>query len=750
MKHFLKLSFILFAAILLTSTCEEPEYDMYGSVFGMITNSKTNEVVSGAQVVLAPGNITAVTGADGNYEFQELEPGQFRLTVSADGYESYTRQITVVVGERIICDVQLTPLEQISDMELSTDRLDFGTSRTELTFNINNIGTAGDLSWTITNITVPWLSVTPDEGTTEQGKSSSVKVVIDRDIIKSDVTTSFNVEAAGGSKSVSVSVVYDDGSYNESDMVISEKELDFGTEYDELSFYVRNTGASETLVWSIDEVTADWLTVSPTSGNTAAGKSTSVRVTVNRSLLTKDADAVIIVKAENGASESVKVTVKYDGSNEKPDLDLSVNELDFGHDLNQMSFEVLSVGTTGTLEWSVTEISVPWLSVSPTSGSTPAGSKESVVVTIDRTQITKDENTVFTVSADGVSESVNVSVDYAIDENLSMELSESILDFGTSESELSFNIMNTAQTLDLNWKITGIKEWMTVTPSEGVTEAGRYTTVSITVDRSKVQADETAILMVEADGITEALVVKIEYVAGGDGSEDVTSGLYVYYKFEDDFNDASGNAIHGFGSNNPEFTDGVQSGSKAVRFQRTQNSYMTVPSPIIDSRNMTISFWAKDLGDGNIFYMVSSNNNEPMFSLSMSNGSLKYVVTRYDVRIDFDYMTSFSHINLNDGNWHHIVLTSDFNQIKYATITTTLYVDGQKMDVVTEEANPFSEDGSDQSSYGTGIKFVMGGEVKISSNKTLSGANMVIDNFRVYDTKILSDSEIKRIYNFER
>ena len=187
-----------------------------------------------------------------------------------------------------------------------------------------------------------------------------------------------------------------------------------------------------------------------------------------------------------------------------------------------------------------------------------------------------------------------------------------------------------------------------------------------------------------------------------------------------------------------------------MRFQRTQNSYMTVPSPIIDSRNMTISFWAKDLGDGNIFYMVSSNNNEPMFSLSMSNGSLKYVVTRYDVRSDFDYMTSFSHINLNDGNWHHIVLTSDFNQIKYATITTTLYVDGQKMDVVTEEANPFDEDGSSQSSYGTGIKFVMGGEVKISSNKTLSGANMVIDNFRVYDTKILSDSEIKRIYNFER
>lgn len=522
MKHFLKLSLILFAAILLTSTCEEPEYDLYGSVFGMITNSKTNEVVSGAQVVLAPGNITAVTGADGNYEFQELEPGQFRLTVSADGYESYTRQITVVVGERIICDVQLTPLEQISDMELSTDRLDFGTSRTELTFNINNIGTAGDLSWTITNITVPWLSVTPDEGTTEQGKSSSVKVVIDRDIIKSDVTTSFNVEAAGGSKSVSVSVVYDDGSYNESDMVLSEKELDFGTEYDELSFYVRNTGASETLVWSIDEVTADWLTVSPTSGNTAAGKSTSVRVTVNRSLLTKDADAVIIVKAENGASESVKVTVKYDGSNEKPDLDLSVNELDFGHDLNQMSFEVLSVGTTGTLEWSVTEISVPWLSVSPTSGSTPAGSKESVVVTIDRTQITKDENTVFTVSADGVSESVKVSVDYAIDEDLSMELSESILDFGRSESELSFNIMNTAQTLDLNWKITGIKEWMTVTPSEGVTEAGRYTTVSITVDWSKVLADETAILIVEADGLTEALVVNIKYVPG-EGQEDYSS-----------------------------------------------------------------------------------------------------------------------------------------------------------------------------------------------------------------------------------
>lgn len=660
MKNLLKYILIFSAAAFLLWTCKEPEYDIFGAVYGTVTDAGTKEPVSGAQVILSPGNLTAVTGSSGTYEFLELEAGQYRLAVSAQDYNTDSRQVTVVSGERILCDMQLSPVKQEAGMELSKTSLDFGTQSDELTFDIKNTGNAGALDWAITNLTAEWLSVSPMEGRVDVDKSSSVKVAIDRRLIDKDVSTTFNVEAAGGSQAVKVSVRFDDGSTGKAKMRLSATQLDFGTEHSEMTFDVINDGISEDLTWNISEITADWLSVTLMNGTTAAGKSSSVKVMVNRSAITEEAVSSVITVNAEGASESVEVTVRQT-EEEKPQLELSVTQLDFGTDYSELSFEIRNTAETVSMDWEITDVSAGWLSFSRTSGTTDAGAQTSVIARVDRTLITSDANTVFTVEAEGgLSKSVNVSVKY---EN------------GNEDPE----------------------------------------------------------------------------EPGGEGTEDVTAGLYVYYKFEDDFDDASGNDVHGFGSNSPEFTDGVQSGSKAVRFQRTQNSCMTVPSPIIDSRNMTISFWAKDLADGNIFYMVSSYDNDPMFSLSMSGGSLKFVVTRYDVWYQYDNMRAFSHVNLSDGNWHHIVLTSDFNQTTYAKITTTLYVDGQKMDIVTEDANPFSEDGnSSQSSYGTGTKFVMGGEVKISSSKTLNGANMVIDNFRVYDTRILSDAEIKQIYDFER
>ena len=49
------------------------------------------------------------------------------------------------------------------------------------------------------------------------------------------------------------------------------------------------------------------------------------------------------------------------------------------------------------------------------------------------------------------------------------------------------------------------------------------------------------------------------------------------------------------------------------------------------------------------------------------------------------------------------------------------------------------------SSYDTGTMFVMGGSLKLN-NTNLNGSNMTIDNFRVYDTRLLSAQEIKQIY----
>lgn len=128
-------------------------------------------------------------------------------------------------------------------------------------------------------------------------------------------------------------------------------------------------------------------------------------------------------------------------------------------------------------------------------------------------------------------------------------------------------------------------------------------------------------------------------------------------------------------------------------------------------------------------------------------GSLKFLVTRYDNRYQYDNLPAFVHPTLTDGKWHHIALVSDFNKTSYAKITTTLYVDGMEVYTLTEDANPFSENGSSQSSYDTGTSFTMGGSLKLNNSNTLPGTNMSVDNFRVYDTRRLSSNEIKEIYN---
>lgn len=211
MKKLLTMLLSMTAVVFISSCEKEPAYDFYGSIYGMITDAQTNAPVVGAQVMLSPGNFTTVTGSDGHYEFQNLDAGQYKLSVYASGYSVNTRQVTVVSGESVICDMQLTEEQTVSGMELSTNMLDFGSEYDELTFSIRNTGTSGDISWYIDNITVGWITVSPAEGTTEMGKSSSVKVTVQRGQIPEGGSTTFNVNAAGGSLSVMVTVAPGEG-----------------------------------------------------------------------------------------------------------------------------------------------------------------------------------------------------------------------------------------------------------------------------------------------------------------------------------------------------------------------------------------------------------------------------------------------------------------------------------------------------------------------------------------------------------
>ena len=200
-----KILFTLLAGALLAG-CSEDEVPVFGGIYGTIRDAESGLPVYNAEITLSPGNRTTVSGSDGSYEYRNLDAGQYSLSVTATGYRYNSRTVSVVPGDNTLVDMRLTPETPISGIEISTTSLNFDTAYTELSFDIRNTGTSGTIEWSITGVDVPWLTVTPMSGTTDMGKSSSVKVTVDRSALTADATTIFTVNAAGGSKSIMVSV----------------------------------------------------------------------------------------------------------------------------------------------------------------------------------------------------------------------------------------------------------------------------------------------------------------------------------------------------------------------------------------------------------------------------------------------------------------------------------------------------------------------------------------------------------------
>ena len=203
-----KILFSVFCMILGLSICgcSEDETPGFGSVYGIVTDAETNQPVYGASVILSPGNLSTLTGQDGHYEFVDLEPGQYKVQVQASGYLQNVRQIQVNAGSSTTGDMLLEPVSESSSLALSSNTLDFDTGYNELTLTLTNTGNAGNLSWSVSGVNVAWLTIQPSQGEIAMGKSAEIKVLIDRSQITTSQSTSFIINAVGGSQSVRVLV----------------------------------------------------------------------------------------------------------------------------------------------------------------------------------------------------------------------------------------------------------------------------------------------------------------------------------------------------------------------------------------------------------------------------------------------------------------------------------------------------------------------------------------------------------------
>ena len=86
-------------ALLAMVGCEPVTYDVFATVCGTVVDSDTMEPIEGVSVQLSPSSKNMVTGANGRFEFAEVDAVQYTITVMKAGYSTNRKLVNAIAGE---------------------------------------------------------------------------------------------------------------------------------------------------------------------------------------------------------------------------------------------------------------------------------------------------------------------------------------------------------------------------------------------------------------------------------------------------------------------------------------------------------------------------------------------------------------------------------------------------------------------------------------------------------------------------
>ena len=704
-------------------------------------NAKFNWNISGLEKI----DWLEVAPATGTLEAGKSNAVQ--VTVHRELLTENSETTLIVNADKESVSLKITAEKEVkgTKLELSTSALDFGKELSSLTFDVKNIGNAGSVNWNITGMDADWITIFPKSGTTEEKKSSAVKVTLNRDKVKGSPTTTVLVNTEGESLPLTITAE----ELLPRRMEVIPGNLSFGENENKLSLTLRSHNGS-TNYELLTKESAGWLNLSKTTGTIvqydASNPATeeAVNITVDRSKLqAADYNCTLIVRSDLGDTE-VPVSMKVVESEKK--VEITPRTINFGQDTSISAFTVKNIGNVGTLAWNISGVNVDWITVSPMEGSLGMGKSATVTMSLDRSKVKGQMGTTIKVNVDGRSEEVIISAEEKPQRRF--EVNPQSLTVGVND-KASFNINSYNGVTFYQLSTKENVAWLSFSKNSGSVGASATENIEVRIDRNGLAVGEyNCMIVVQTDLGNKEIPLKM-IVERKDASKVVTNGLYVYYTFEGNTKSVTEKSLTASAMNFPTYITNTKDGSQAINFSRTDESYISIPEGLIDKYQFSISFWIKGLSDGHIFHSVKSTN-ENNFCLSMVDGRLKFTATKYyNAFPGGDLSTPFEHSTL-DNDWHMITLTSDYPKTSGASITSKLYIDGEYVSVATESCNPFSQGNSSQADYGYGIKFQFGGSMKRNSTTTLNSVSMSVDNLRVYDTRVLSGSEIKEIYKAEK
>lgn len=396
-KCFQLLCFLL--CLTAIGACEEDPEVLTGNIMGKVTDAATGNVMQGVSVTITPGGLSRTTGTDGYFEFLELEPKQYEIQARKTDYVTNHKTVYVVTGRDASGDIQLTPEVKEAKLALSVSSLNFGKDNTSLSFDIINEGEI-NFNWNISGLDkIDWLEVNPTSGRLAAGKSNAVQVSLLRDRITENKEATILINADKESVALKITA---EAEKKESKITINPHSLHFGEDYSSLTFEIKNDGNVGDEDWNITSIDADWIKVSPITGTTAIGKSSTVKVELDREKLPAGAQTTTILVNYNGGSQ--RITINATGEERTAKITLSQNTLDFGMEATSLTFDIKNVGNARDISWEISGVDVSWVKVFPMTGTTSMERSSAVKVEVDREKMSEGKNsTTILVNAYGAS-----------------------------------------------------------------------------------------------------------------------------------------------------------------------------------------------------------------------------------------------------------------------------------------------------------------------------------------------------------
>lgn len=177
MKRFLNI-FVNVLILALLASCAKDIVDVNGDIKGVVKDSDDGHLLQNCNITLSPSGKTYITNADGQFNFEELEPGTYTLSFTKTGYNDATKTVTVVSGQSTDASVIM---KSKGAFAISSNSLDFGDLNSSMTFQLVN---NSDVSTSFKVSDTPsWLTLSMSSGVVQQGGSLSVVANVNRDAV---------------------------------------------------------------------------------------------------------------------------------------------------------------------------------------------------------------------------------------------------------------------------------------------------------------------------------------------------------------------------------------------------------------------------------------------------------------------------------------------------------------------------------------------------------------------------------------